>query len=746
MTQDRPLSRAEAQDTETPLRDAIEALSEGFAVYDADHRLVTFNRAYAEMFSAIEDKIVPGITWEDLLYAGARRGLYTHAVGRVDEWHREVLAGGLPLGEHRIIHHTDGSVYDTCLHPTSVGGFVVIRTEITEQHRAETGERERDAMLQAVLEACPVAIIMARLSDGRILFSSAEARRQFGNGEDATRNYRRPEDREAYIRDLRRNGGRLDDYQLPLVDKNGKHYTALCSGRLTEFDGQEVVVTVSADLSAQHARDAMIRRVLEACPTPIQMTKAESGEVLFSSPETLALFGRRDSARSFYADPEVRGRYLELLREQGAVRDYRAEYLNARGERFWGAVSARLIQYDGDEVIVSHTRDLTDQLRIEAELNAQREMLFQNEKMSALGELLAGVAHELNNPLSVVVGHAMMLREDATDPAVLRQAERIGAAAERCARIVRTFLTIARQQPGEAEQVSINELVRTAVDVARHAGGGAGIDISMRSGEGLPPVTVDAEQITQAIVSLILNAEHAIRASGKGSRISLATRAEAGRVVITVEDDGPGIPPAIRARIFEPFFTTKQVGEATGIGLALTHRVVHSHGGQIRLDNDHRDGSRFVISLPAAQAPDPGGVGQAEAPPAPRTRRVLVVDDEADVAELTAEILSRQGYAVSVARTRDEALALLAEGGFDAVLSDLNMPELDGRGLYEIIGSEQPELCERTGFITGDTMGRASQGFLKEVGRPYIEKPVSPRELRAFVARLLGDAAPEDAR
>ena len=746
MTDDSPLPRADAQQTETHLRDAIEALSEGFAVYDADHRLITFNRAYAEMFSIIEDRMVPGITWEELLYAAAERGLYTHAVGRVDEWHREVLAGGLPLGEHRTIYHSDGSVYDTCLHPTSAGGFVVIRTEITEQHRAEMGEREREAMLQAVLEACPVAIIMARLEDGRILFSSAEARRQFGDNDFATGNYRRPDDRQAYIRDLRLNGGRLDDYHLPLVDKEGKHYTALCSGRLTEFDGQEVVVTVSADLSAQHARDAMIRRVLEACPTPIQMTRAETGEVLFSSPETLALFGKRDSARSFYADTESRSRYMKMLREQGAVRDYKDEYINARGERFWGAVSARLIQYDGEEVIVSHTRDLTDQLRIEAELNAQREMLFQNEKMSALGELLAGVAHELNNPLSVVVGHAMMLREDATDPAVLRQAERIGSAAERCARIVRTFLTIARQQPGEAETVSINELVRTAVDVARHAGRGAGIEIGMQAGEGLPPVVVDAEQITQVIVSLILNAEHAMTASGRGGRISVATRAEGGKVVITVEDDGPGIPPAHRARIFEPFFTTKQVGEGTGVGLALSHRVVHSHDGQIWLDAGHRDGSRFVITLPAAPATDAGGAVEQDTTPAPRARRILVVDDEADVAELTAEILSRDGYAVSVARTREEALALLAEGGFDAVLSDLNMPELDGRGLYEMIGNDWPDLRERTGFITGDTMGRASQGFLKEAGRPYIEKPVSPRELRAFVAGLLADAAPEDAR
>lgn len=500
------------------------------------------------------------------------------------------------------------------------------------------------------------------------------------------------------------------------------------------------------DLSEHQERDALIRQVLEACPTPIQMTRATSGEVLFASPETVSLFGRIDLARDYYADADTRERYLKELRRSGSVNEFKAEYINAEGKRFWGSVSARLIRYNGEEVIVSNTRDLTEQLKVEAALQRQQDQLFQNEKMSAMGELLAGVAHELNNPLSVVVGHSLMLREECQDADTLRQVEKISKAAERCARIVKTFLTMARQQPVKMQRVDINEIIRTAVDVARYSETGHDHAIDCRLDPGLPLISADPDQITQVIVNLLLNAEHAMVESGTGDRIEVVSRAmpDGTGIEITVEDNGPGIPKSIRSRIFDPFFTTKDIGKGTGIGLTLSHRIVQTHNGTISLLPARDGGSVFRIVLHVedetpAPARHPAAAGDDR-----NSARILIVDDEIDVAELNAEILTRSGYEVDVFNQAGAALDYLRSQDYALIISDLNMPGVDGRGFFETIARDFPHMIDRTGFVTGDTMGRSSQTFLRETARPYIEKPVSPKELRTFVAEILAQTEQAD--
>ncbi|MEM9369425.1 MAG: ATP-binding protein, partial [Planctomycetota bacterium] len=449
--------------------------------------------------------------------------------------------------------------------------------------------------------------------------------------------------------------------------------------------------------------------------------------------------------RDFYVDPADRDSFIQALRQHREVHEYRMRLKNAKGDPFWSAVSARLIQWGGEDIIVSHSRDLTGQLAIEEQLSRQREQVFQNEKMSALGSLLAGVAHELNNPLSVVVGHAMMLSEEAEDPDVLRQIKKIGDAAERCSKIVRTFLTMARQEPSRMDAVVLGELIETAVDVARYGNPNRSVAITARVDDDLPKICADSDQITQAIVNLIINAEQAIEDAGTGDhiRVSVAADTGPGAVQIIVEDNGPGIPDEIRGRVFEPFFTTKGVGRGTGIGLAVCHRVVAAHQGKIEVGEATPTGTRFTITLPV------GNLAKAAQPPLaattelPNPVRVLVIDDEVDVADLNVEVLQRGGYEANAAQDAEHALEMLRDQQYDVVLSDLNMPGLDGRGVFEVISRNHPELIERTGFITGDTMGRSSQAFLKESGRPYIEKPVSPTELREFVAQLCPEGTSE---
>ena len=485
-------------------------------------------------------------------------------------------------------------------------------------------------------------------------------------------------------------------------------------------------------------RDELIRLVVEACPAPILMNRANNGEILFRSPQATELYGDKHSSRDYYVSLEDRDKFIGEVRRHREVYEYRMKLKNAKGQPFWCAVSARLIQWSGEDVIVSHSRDLTGQLAIEEQLAHQREQVFQSEKMSALGSLLAGVAHELNNPLSVVVGHAMMLADEAKDPDVLRQIKKIGNAAERCSKIVRTFLTMARQEPTRMEPVDIEDLVETAVDVARYGNPSRTVNIELSVDKDLPQISADHDQITQAVVNLIINAEQAVVDSKVGSRVlvSAAMHRSGDKIVITVEDDGPGIPPDIRARVFEPFFTTKGIGRGTGIGLAVCHRVVAAHQGKVEISDVNPTGTRFTITLPIGNLSQSIGETVTPTPDNAKKIRVLVIDDEVDVADLNVEVLQRGGYEADAVHKAELALDMLRNQRYDVVLSDLNMPELDGRGVFEAISRDFPELVSRTGFVTGDTMGRSSQAFLKESRRPYIEKPVSPKELREFVAQL----------
>lgn len=723
------------------IRDAFQALSEGIAIYDDNYRLVTFNQRYTEMFPLIADLIKPGVTWSYLVRAGAERGQYVHALGNVEEWLNNRLKDGVPVGQTVEVELTSGLIYEVQFSATKTDGFVVANTDITERRQAEAIVREQENILSTVLETSPLAITMARLEDGIILYRSPGATAFYGQTTNANEHYFDPQDRADFI-DALIEKGRVDDYRLSLKNAKGERCAVASWGRLVDFEGDTYAVTAIVDLSEKQEQEAMIRRVLEACPAPIQMTKAESGEVMFSSPETVSLFGELKSAKPYYADPETRVRYLKKMRRDGEVKDFRAEYVDGDGKTFWGSINARLIDYNGEEVIVSHSRDLTDELRLEAELAQQQEQLYQNEKMSAMGELLAGVAHELNNPLSVVVGHSLMLREDCEDPETLRQVEKISDAAERCAKIVKTFLTMARQQPARMQPIDINDVVQTAIDVARYGEKSENISMDYVLGADLPKVNADPDQITQVFINLVLNAEQAMRDSGVGRQIRVTTALDAkpGGVEIRVEDDGPGIPEKYLSRVFEPFFTTKDVGEGTGIGLALCHRIVQSHNGQITVSQGAEAGTVFRIVLPFVEKVAAQPENQTPSDTPPEAIRVLIVDDEEDVAELNAEILMRAGYEVDVFNHAGEAAESLAAKDYGLILSDLNMPDVDGRGFFDLIKRDFPHMVDKTGFVTGDTMGRSSQTFLGEAQRPCVEKPVSPRELRGFVADILANA------
>lgn len=383
---------------------------------------------------------------------------------------------------------------------------------------------------------------------------------------------------------------------------------------------------------------------------------------------------------------------------------------------------------------------------LEARVAEQLKALHQSETLSALGELLASIAHELNNPLSVVVGQAIILAETATDQHIVDRATKIANAADRCARIVKTFLAMARQQPTESKAVQLNGIIDRALEVTRYSLHASAIDVSLQLAQDLPPVQGDAAQLNQVLTNLIVNAQHALE-DIEGPRelgLSSAFSAQHEQVVVEVKDNGPGIPPEIRSRIFEPLFTTKAVGTGTGIGLAMCHRIIKAHDGTIEVDNTVNEGATFVIRLPVSVTPGTASGEVDELHRGAEPLAALIVDDEADVAELLGDILRADGHRVEIAHSGSAALETIEQRDFDIILSDLRMPGLDGPSLYRVLEERQSDLLSRVAFITGDALSPKIKSFLQTVGRPYIEKPIIPQEVRNLV-RLVSESGGTDA-
>jgi len=375
-----------------------------------------------------------------------------------------------------------------------------------------------------------------------------------------------------------------------------------------------------------------------------------------------------------------------------------------------------------------------------------QEQLLQSEKMSAIGQLIAGVAHDLNNPLASVVGFSDLLGEAADVPprlaeplAVIRQE------AERASAIVRNLLSFARRQEGERHLQSIRPILESTHQLLKNQLMAARIELTLTFEPGLPEVEVHANQIKQVFVNIINNAAQAIASTrGKtgvgGGRIDIVTRCEPDGLSVNVSDNGPGIPQAVAQRVFEPFFSTKSEGEGTGLGLSISQGIVKEHGGNITVDPGGPAtgrGATFSVELPtgihADLSPSP-----ATLVPAPTERvehlRVLVVDDEPHILHYMQATLESWGHEVVLARDGSQALKIALMQPFDLIICDLRMPRLGGREMFQTLARMHPAVADRIIFATGDTVRGDTLRFLEELGRPFLQKPFKLDALRRVLA------------
>ena len=377
---------------------------------------------------------------------------------------------------------------------------------------------------------------------------------------------------------------------------------------------------------------------------------------------------------------------------------------------------------------------------LEQMVRERTDRLLQSEKIATMGSLLAGVAHELNNPLAILSGQAQLLRQSATDPAVTGRCEKIVGASERCVRIVRNFLALARQRVPERGDVRIGQVIDGAAELLAYELRTDGVEMVLDVAPRLPKLWADAHQLHQVLVNLIGNAHHALRRWSGPRRITVSARHDADRDSLRLEvaDTGPGIPADIRQRIFEPFFTTKPAGEGTGLGLSLSRGIVEEHGGALSVESEAGEGTRFSITLPLTAAPAPAvaaAVEQVLPPVGPKA--VLVVDDEPEIAAIVAEALASDGHRADVATDGAAGLEMLNGRAYDLIFSDTKMPVLDGEHFFEELERRFPAMVHRIIFLTGDALSREKRAFLERTGAPFLTKPCDLGEVRRLAHQVL---------
>ena len=398
------------------------------------------------------------------------------------------------------------------------------------------------------------------------------------------------------------------------------------------------------------------------------------------------------------------------------------------GDRVFAVSTMRMAGADiGTAVLLFE--DTTERHRLQ-------DQLIQSEKMSAMGQLIAGVAHDLNNPLASVVGFSDFLAEAGEIPAHLAEPlQVIRQEAERAATIVRNLLSFARKQEGERQVQSIRPLLESTLALLRNQLMALKVEATLEIEPGIPSIAVNANQIKQVFVNLIVNAAQAIAGAKRGAagHIWITARRWLDGASVSIADDGPGIPADLAQRVFEPFFTTKPEGEGTGLGLSISQGIVKEHGGRISLDSAPNQGATFTVELPGSGAPRVSGAEVAPGVVSDHLR-VLVVDDEPHILHYMRVTLEAWGHSVEIASDGSDAVERASATPFDVIVCDLRMPKLGGREMYEKLAQQHPEVARRVIFATGDTVRGDTLHFLESLGRPFLHKPFTLAELRTVLA------------
>jgi PAS domain S-box-containing protein len=462
-------------------------------------------------------------------------------------------------------------------------------------------------------------------------------------------------------------------------------------------------------------------------------------------------------ARLGYSREELMGINYRVYTPEEDVKSvfkvYNEVYRTGRPRRWFPAVN---IAKDGTRTFIENSilsirdsegriigfrgisRDVTERKRMEEERRQLEQKAQLASRLASVGEMASGIAHEINNPLTGVIGYAQLLLQGELPENIRKDLETINDGAQRVANVIQRLLAFARQYKPQRTYVNINDVVATTLDLRGYHLETSNIKVSAQLAPDLPVTIADAGQLQQVFLNLIVNAEAEMNLARGSGRLSIKTQQIENNIRISFKDDGPGIARENLERIFDPFFTTRQVGQGTGLGLSVCYGIVSEHGGRIYAESKPGKGATFNVELPIVTAdkqlefPEPDVQGQQKVSGA----KILVVDDEPVVREFISKVLTEEGHRVETVDNAEDALEMVKSKTYRIILLDIKMPGMSGIELYKRFQKMAPSLARRVVFVTGDVLGARTTAFLSKAKSPYITKPFDGKQLNIAINRI----------
>jgi PAS domain S-box-containing protein len=435
---------------------------------------------------------------------------------------------------------------------------------------------------------------------------------------------------------------------------------------------------------------------------------------------------------------------------------YNEVYRTGRPRRWFPAVN---VAKDGTRIFIENSilpirnsdgqiigfrgisRDVTERKRMEQErLQLEQKAQFAS-RLASIGEMASGIAHEINNPLTGVIGYAQLLLQEDLPDSVRKDLEIINDGAKRVANVIQRLLAFARQSKPQRTYVNINEVVATTLELRGYHLQTSNIEVTTELTPDLPLTVADAGQLQQVFLNLIVNAETEMKLARGSGKLTVKTQQVDDVLRISFKDDGPGIAEENLEKIFDPFFTTRQVGQGTGLGLSVCYGIVSQHGGRIYAESKPGKGAIFVVELPMLtedkqlQLPEPEVNEQRKRSGV----RILVVDDERVVREFVSKALTEEGHQVETVDNAEDALKMVKNKKYRIILLDVKMPGMSGIELYKRFQKMDPALARSVVFVTGDVMGARTLAFLAKTKSPYITKPFDGKQLNISINRVFSE-------
>ena len=645
-------------------------------------------------------------------------------------------------------------IYDCTLRAVVEAGEV---TGVTGLARDISEQRETETRFTELFETLHEGVYFAS-PEGELLDVNPAAVHMLGykNKEElvappASRHFADPAQRVALIAELQRRGF-VRDRDLSLRRKDGSLLHVRNSsvairnakGEFVRFQGSLTDVTEREEMEKRlREEQEFVRRLVAAFPDIIAVLDT-AGRYTFVSArvqETLGytpveFIGMKLEDRPH---PDDRESLLEFFRRltSGEMNSGTIEYRTSHKDGGWRSIRASaspLTSADGRIIgIVASARDVTESKRLE-------QHVLQSEKLAAIGQMVSGVAHELNNPLTAILGVSDLLRERVTDDGLRRQTELIHKQARKAAELVQGLLMFSRPSKPQSQKVKAAELVARAIELRKSELQARHITAEFQSAASALFVEASPNQIVQVLVNLIANAEQAISSARDHGRIELRISQVEGNVEIVLDDDGPGIKPELRSKIFDPFFTTRRSIGGTGLGLTIALVIVKEHGGTIEAQAAPTRGARLRILLPAVE-----GYATAHRTGAPAGRlgglRILVVDDEEAIREIINEGLTAQGASVSGVATAEEAWNKLVSADYEVVLCDFNLGNESGTALFERVCGRKGSAAPQFIFITGEFLDESRTAQLEKQGARMLQKPFQISQLAGVIEEFRKERA-----